>query len=124
MNTILGEKVEIQGDVIVQSGILIHGKVKGNVKSTGTVRTAEGSLITGKIASKNALISGTVDGDLVVDQKVVLGEKSKVKGNLRTKILVIEEGAQFDGLSSMGSTPEPAPEVKKPSPVRKANLGV
>jgi len=105
MNTILGEKIEINGDIDVKSGIMIHGKVVGNIVASGTVRTSENSLITGTIKATNAMISGRIKGDISVDNKIVLGAKSVIEGNIRAKILVIEEGAQFDGQSNMSSQP-------------------
>ncbi len=105
MNTILGEKVEVRGDIHVKSGILVHGIVEGNITSTGTVRTAEGSKVVGKISAVNVIISGKIKGDVIADNKIVLGEKSVLIGNLKAKILVIEEGSKFDGLSYMTDKP-------------------
>lgn len=105
MNTILGEKIEINGDIDVKSGIMIHGKVVGNIIASGTVRTSENSLITGTIKASNAMISGRIKGDISVENKIVLGTKSVIEGNIRAKILVIEEGAKFDGQSNMSRKP-------------------
>ncbi len=103
MNSILGEKIEINGDINVQSGIMIHGRVNGNIVATGTVRTSENSTVTGTIKASNVMISGSIKGDITVENKIVLGSKSFIEGNIRAKILVIEEGARFDGQSNMSN---------------------
>ena len=101
INSIIGPEVEVDGDVRVVGSILIYGKINGGVKATGSVRTAKGSYIKGNIESKNANISGNIDGDLKVENKTILEKNCDLKGNLTTGIVVIEEGANFDGICNM-----------------------
>ena len=100
-SSILGPELEIHGDVKVSGSLLIYGKVFGNIQSTGAVQTANGSVVNGNIAAKEATISGKVDGDLEIEKKVTLGDSSHLTGNLQASILTIEEGAKFDGVCSM-----------------------
>jgi len=101
MSSILGPEVEINGDVKVAGDLLIYGKVYGNILSEGAVNSAKGSLIKGDINAKNASISGTVEGDLNIQSKIILGKNSYLTGNLKAAIITIEEGARFDGMCSM-----------------------
>ena len=101
ISSILSPEVEITGDVKVSGSILIYGKILGKLESQGTVRTAKGSYIKGNIFAKDAQISGKVDGDLTVNGKVTLGNSAYLTGNLNAKVLIIEEGAQFDGVVNM-----------------------
>ena len=101
MSSILGPEVEISGDVKVTGDLLIYGKVYGNIISKGAVNSAKGSLIKGDINAENASISGTVEGNLDIQSKVVLGSNSYLTGNLKAAIITIEEGAKFDGMCSM-----------------------
>ena len=101
MSSILGPEVEISGDVKVTGDLLIYGKVYGNIISKGAVNSAKGSLIKGDINAENASISGTVEGNLDIQSKVVLGSNSYLTGNLKAAIITIEEGAKFDGMCNM-----------------------
>jgi len=101
ISSILGPEVEIAGDVKVTGDLLIYGRVNGNIISKGSINSAKGSLIKGNISAKNATISGTVEGDLDVESKVILGTNSYLTGNLKAAIITIEEGARFDGMCSM-----------------------
>ena len=101
INSIIGPEVEVDGDVKVVGSILIYGKINGGVKATGSVRTAKGSYIKGNIESKNANISGSIDGDLKVENKTILEKNCDLKGNLTTGIVVIEEADNFDGICNM-----------------------
>tara|TARA_B110000014_G_C20102494_1_gene579032 strand:+ start:232 stop:648 length:417 start_codon:yes stop_codon:yes gene_type:complete len=101
MSSILGPEVEINGDVKVAGDLLIYGKVYGNILSEGAVNSAKGSLIKGDVNAKNASISGTVEGNLNIQSKIILGKNSYLTGNLKAAIITIEEGARFDGMCSM-----------------------
>ena len=101
INSILGPEVEVNGDVKAVGSILIYGRINGNVTSTGTITTAKDSYIKGNIESKNAIISGHIDGDLKIENKTTLEHDCVLNGNLMTSIVVVEEGATFEGLCNM-----------------------
>jgi len=107
-SSILGPELEIHGDVKVSGSLLIYGKVFGNIRSSGAVQTANGSVVNGNISARDVSVSGKVDGDLDVEKKVVLGDTSNLSGNLKASILTIEEGAKFDGVCSMAKNSQAA----------------
>ena len=113
LGSILDPNIEINGNIDVTANLVIHGKVNGNVTSTQTLNTAKGSKIKGNIIAKNAMISGEVHGDLEVSEKIVLGQTAHLVGNLKASILIIEEGAKFDGMSNMLKAKAIDSKVKK-----------
>ena len=106
-SSILGPELEIHGDVKVSGSLLIYGKVFGNIQSSGSVRTANGSIVNGNISANDVTIGGKVEGDLDVKKRVTLGDTSFLRGNLKASILTIEEGAKFDGVCSMLKNSQP-----------------
>ena len=106
-SSILGPELEIHGDVKVSGSLLIYGKVFGNIQSSGSVRTAKGSIVNGNISANDVTIGGKVEGDLDVKKRVTLGDTSLLRGNLKASILTIEEGAKFDGVCSMLKNSQP-----------------
>ena len=113
LGSILDPNIEINGNIDVTANLVIHGKVNGNVTSTQTLSTAKGSKIKGNIIAKTAMISGEVHGDLEVSEKIVLGQTAHLVGNLKASILIIEEGAKFDGMSNMLKAKTIDSKVKK-----------
>ena len=101
INSILGPEVEVNGNVKVIGSILIYGTVNGDISATGTVRTAKDSSVKGNIKSKDAIISGKIEGDLIVENKTTLEHDCILNGNLTTSIVIVEEGATFEGLCNM-----------------------
>ena len=102
-SSILGPELEIHGDVKVSGSLLIYGKVFGNIKSNGSVRTATGSEVKGNIIANEVTIGGKVDGDVDVEKKVTLADSSALTGNLKATTLTIEEGAKFEGVCNMSN---------------------
>ena len=103
MSSILGPEIEVNGDLKIKGDILIYGTGLGNVDCKGKVHTSKGSIINGNVNSKSAYINGKIEGDLIVQDKVVLAKFSQLKGNLVSSTLSIEEGAKFDGVCNMQS---------------------
>ena len=104
-SSILSADVEVYGDLKVSGSILVYGKVFGFIESKGSIRTGKGSFVKGEVKAIEAVINGNVNGDVVVNGKVTLGPHSHLRGNLIAGILVIQEGARFDGLCNMVKSP-------------------
>ena len=103
MSSIIGSDLSINGDISVKGNLLIYGKINGNVICNGILTMSKGSLVKGDVKTLSADISGTVEGNLEAKEKVSLSSTSVLNGNLLASILVIEDGASFNGLCTMGS---------------------
>jgi cytoskeletal protein CcmA (bactofilin family) len=101
LGTILAPEIEIKGDITISDNIIIYGKVNGNIHSNGNINTAEGSVITGDITAKSLSISGTINGNLDIEEKVILNSSGCLNGNIKANIISIDEGASFEGMCNM-----------------------
>jgi len=101
LGTILAPEIEINGDITISENIIIYGKVIGNICSNGNINTAEGSVITGNIIAKSISVSGTINGNLDIEEKVILNASGSLNGNIKANIISIDEGASFEGMCNM-----------------------
>ncbi|MCW8849739.1 MAG: polymer-forming cytoskeletal protein [Melioribacteraceae bacterium] len=99
--SILSDGVNIEGKISSNGNVRIDGKVIGDVEVKGNLTLGVSSEVKGQVKAKNMTVSGKVDGTLNIDEKLTLEASSKIKGDIIAKVLVIEEGAKFDGKSSM-----------------------
>ncbi len=100
--TIIAKGTEVNGVLSVEGNIRIDGAVNGDVKATDGVEVGKtGRIIGSSIDAKTAVVHGHVESHVTASQHVVLGSKSTLVGDLKTKSLVIEEGAVFHGNSTM-----------------------
>ena len=56
----------------------------------------------GKIDAVSILVGGKVSGTINAKEKLILSAKGNIEGDVFTKILVVEEGAKFNGKSKVG----------------------
>ena len=102
--SILSDGVNIEGKISSNGNVRIDGKVIGDVNVKGNLTLGASSEVNGQISAKNMTVSGKVEGTLKIEEKLTLESSSRIKGDLIAKVLVIEEGAKFDGKSSMNQT--------------------
>ena len=100
-NTIVGPSTVVQGNLDVKGSVLVYGTILGDVRSNGQVRTAKDSVIKGNVVAQEAVIDGELEGSLTTKGRATLGHSSKMVGDLRAQLLVIEEGAQYSGKCKM-----------------------
>ena len=104
--TIISAGVSIEGKLNSNGNVRIDGEVKGDIAATGNVTVGEHGEVNGEIRASVVTIGGKVLGTIHSKEKLVLESKALLKGDLITKILVIEAGAKFEGNSSMGGALE------------------
>jgi cytoskeletal protein CcmA (bactofilin family) len=99
--TTISGGVIIEGKLTSNGNVRIDGRVNGDVNANGNVIVGENGEITGEINAEIINLGGKVTGTVNAREKLVLEAKSILKGDLVTKILVIEAGAYFEGKSNM-----------------------
>ncbi len=100
--TIIAEGSLITGDIRVSSDFRLAGNIDGHITSEGKCIIASSATVKGNIISPDSDIAGTVTGNLTVNQKLILRKTAVVQGDIRTNVLLVEEGARIDGTIVMG----------------------
>ena len=104
LSTLVADGVEITGDIAFTGGMRIDGRVCGDV-SGKRVDTETASLlvlsakghIEGSVRCGDAVINGTVVGDLDVEHRLELQSDAKVTGTIRYRQLQMDVGATVQG---------------------------
>jgi len=100
---IISEGTKLKGNLHSNSDIRVSGTVIGEAISKGKVIITGHGEVKGNVTSSDADIAGKVEGDVKVNSKLVLRKDAVVDGNIYTKSLVVEEGAQINGTCKMGA---------------------
>lgn len=100
--TIISNGVRIEGKVTSAGNIRVDGEIQGDISSKSNVIVGESGQVNGQINADSITIGGKVSGSVQAKDKLTLEAKANLKGDLFTKILVVEAGAKFDGKSKMG----------------------
>ncbi len=97
IHTMIGPDATINGHIRLNDGLIIYGKIYGDVITKGSVRIAKNGLVQGNVQGDNIQVGGTVIGDVKSDGQVVLSKNCVLKGDISYRKLHIEDGAQFEG---------------------------
>jgi cytoskeletal protein CcmA (bactofilin family) len=99
--TMIGEGTVFEGKISVPHSIRIDGTMKGKMETTETLTVGNTGVIEADIVAKSAIIAGRVVGNLSVEDRVELEAQASLVGDLKTRDLIINEGATFHGNCSM-----------------------
>jgi len=102
--TIISRGVKIEGKITSSGNIRVDGEIQGDIFSESNITIGEDAQFNGQINANVITIGGKVSGIVRAKDKLILDSKSNLKGDIFTKILVIEEGAKFDGKSKTGDS--------------------
>lgn len=98
----VGHGTTLTGETHFQSILRVDGQLTGRVTSdSGTLIVGSTGRINANISVAAAVVNGVVNGDIVVTERLEIGRSARVVGNLQAPLLVIEEGAMFEGGCTM-----------------------
>ncbi|MEI8085009.1 MAG: polymer-forming cytoskeletal protein [Paludibacter sp.] len=92
---------KIVGKIFADTDFRIDGEVEGTISCNGKVVIGQKGFLKGSISCVNAEIIGTVDGDIVVAETLSLRATAIITGDVKTKVLIVEPNAVFNGSCSM-----------------------
>ena len=101
--SVLDEECEFVGRLRFVGTLIINGKFRGEIFSSGTLLLGEAADVEGEVQVGTAVVSGQVSGTLVARERVELRKSARIKGDIVTTALVLEEGVVFDGRCRMRS---------------------
>lgn len=123
--TILTTGCHFNGKLFCRGSSRIGGKIEGQVVSEGLLIIEEEAVIMAEIKADEVIIQGQVKGKLIAATRVELCDTCQFDGDISAPVLIIREGAQFNGRSTMipakesGKNPPKVLQGAKPSGIDK-----
>ena len=99
--TILTSGCHFSGKLFCRGSSRIGGKIEGQIVSEGLLIIEEEAVITAEIKADEVIIQGQVKGKLVATSRVELCDTCEFEGDISAQVLIVREGAQFNGRSTM-----------------------
>ena len=97
-------KLNVTGEIVGNSKAsefyAENAKITGEVRSEGSIKIGQSSVIIGNVFANSAVIAGAVKGDIDVHGPVILDTTAIVMGNIKSKSVQINNGAVIEGLCS------------------------
>ena len=111
LNRLVGG-TSLDGNLKTESSLRVDGTINGDVVCNGKIVLGVEGTIVGNVVSTQAEIEGNVQGDLRVEDLLILQKTAVVKGAIQTGRLVIEDGAQIGGNVQTGDLPKVSTQSK------------
>lgn len=118
ISSIIGQDMNIVGDLSFKSKIQIDGRLQGNLSGTCLVLSESGRIV-GDVATDSLICYGQIDGNLTVG-KLFLKKTGVINGRVETSDLSVESGGCLNGeirprnLGSEDSLAAPAAAGQEP----------
>ena len=98
----IGRGIEVNGDITFADRLQVDGKSIGKLTSdSGTLIIGESGQIEAQIDVGVCVVHGTVQGNLIARSKLEIRRTGRVHGDVVTPVLLVEEGAVFNGAIRM-----------------------
>lgn len=106
VSAFLGKDTEFDGKLSFYGAIRIDGHFKGDISAIGTLIVGETGMIDANLHVTYIVVNGKIRGDIIADERIDIHSSGKVFGNIRAPIVVVDEGAIFDGNCRMEKAKE------------------
>jgi cytoskeletal protein CcmA (bactofilin family) len=97
----LDKASKISGKLFFEGPVRIDGQVDGEISASDAVVIGESAVITAQLKAASVVIAGKISGDIIAGKRVEIRPTAKVFGNLTTPVLVVHDGALFEGHCAM-----------------------
>jgi cytoskeletal protein CcmA (bactofilin family) len=95
--SLIAHNSRLVGDIETEGALLVNGMVHGNGRVGGEVSISSGAQWEGELHANCAVISGTIIGNIAVDDKLEIGASARLQGRVSAKRIAIALGAQVEG---------------------------
>lgn len=118
--SILGEGLEMTGEVSFTQGLRVDGVLRGKIHSESLLVVGPKGKVEAEARIRRISINGEYRGIIHASDRVEVHREGRVYGELFTPCLIIEAGAFFEGKCNMSDhmpvrkPAEPAPEKARP----------
>lgn len=101
VDTLIGGKVTLRGDLMFAGGLHIDGTVIGTINAEpgadAVLVVSEHGRVEGEIRAPHVVINGTIKGDIHASAKVELAAHARIEGDIHYRLLEMAAGAEVNG---------------------------
>jgi len=96
VTAVIGPSIQIEGTLRGQEDLFVEGEVTGTIQLQNHTLTigAQGK-IKADVYAHTVFVEGSMDGDLFGSEQVIVRKSAKVRGNITSPRVTLEDGAAF-----------------------------
>jgi cytoskeletal protein CcmA (bactofilin family) len=93
----VGYGITLEGKISNCDKLIVYGYVNADLTDVKTLHISESGKFSGFAAIENAEISGAFEGDLIVENSIVINATGKMSGKVTYGSIEIKPGGKFTG---------------------------
>lgn len=101
IDTLIGVKTDLKGDIVFSGGLRIDGKVRGNIIAKGdgssTLVLSENASVTGNVTVPHIITNGSIKGNVRAAERIELQNKAEIFGDVYYRVIEMALGAVVNG---------------------------
>ncbi|MDO5764850.1 MAG: polymer-forming cytoskeletal protein [Elusimicrobiales bacterium] len=110
--SVVSAECYFQGTLSVQGSLRVDGTLEGSVDNARHVIVGTDGKVLGDVTAQIVVCGGVIEGNVCADMLEVLAPAS-IKGDIRAKKMIVEEGGRIEGLCVIGGATEEAAEEEQ-----------
>jgi cytoskeletal protein CcmA (bactofilin family) len=125
VNAFMGAETFFEGKLTYTGAVRLDGRFKGVIRSDDTLIVGDTGRIEGEIHVGITIIQGEVVGNVYGKERVELHHPGRMIGNVTAPVVIMDEGAIFEGNCKMKEKKkEEKKEVKKEEKKEEKGIGI
>ena len=116
--SVIDPHARFNGKYVSDRDLRIEGEASGEIECSGTLIISPQAKVRSAVTAANVIINGDYEGDVDCGGRFEIGSTGRVKGKVKAQVLVVKEGAHFEGAVLMSpegrGSAAPAPTPAQP----------
>ena len=100
-NCHIGVGSSFRGTLMIEGTLLVDGDFEGDILNCDRIIVGPYGHVQADVHVREAIVAGVFDGGIQAEERVFLLSGARVKGDLTSSAIMIEEGVRFSGRCTM-----------------------
>ena len=102
LTCVIAKGTVIEGKFTCSENVRLDGTIIGEVRVEKKLVMGDTGFIQGNTIAQNSAIKGKIKGDIVVRELLHLLDTARIEGTVKSRSLIVDEGAQHNGNCQIG----------------------
>lgn len=103
--SLLDSQLSVDGDIATIGSLRIDGRLSGSILRADTVVLGVGATMVGNVNAREVIVGGALTGTITATDRVELQTTAIVNGDIRTQVVLVQEGGVINGRVEMQPPP-------------------
>ena len=104
--SVVAPGLKVKGDIFGLGLLKVDGRVEGSVSGPRQVVVGRDGSIRGNVEASEVVLAGTIEGSILGAERVEVQGTAVMHGDIQTRVIVVHEGAQLNGVVQMSAVAE------------------